>query len=141
MSASYSVRIEPENNLLVATLFGFFSVEDMTSFRNDLLSGIEGLKCRPGQHLALHDIRDCKIQSQEVVNALRAMSDEKHVVARRLAVVAGDSLMRMQLNRILVGRDSRVFKDLVSARHWLLAKSKPAAQVKAVAHEGARLSE
>jgi hypothetical protein len=122
MSASYSVNPERENNLLVVTLYGFFSVEDIALLRADLLRGIESLGCRPGQHLALHDIRDCKIQSQEVVNALRAMSDEKHVVARRLAIVAGNSLMRMQLKRILVGRDCRIFEDLGWARHWLLAK-------------------
>ena len=107
--------------LLSVQLLGFFSIEQMAVLRTELASAIDRLDRGPGKHMSIYDISECKIQSQDVVNAFRSMSDAKHVGARRLAVVTGGSLMRMQLSRILVGRDTRVFNDKEDARRWLLS--------------------
>ena len=123
MNASYSIDPDPVTGVLAVTLFGFFSVSDIAALRVELLEGIASIGRRPGTHLSLYDIRECKIQSQDVVRALRAMSDTKGVVARRLAVVAGNSLMKMQLSRILVDRETRLFADVGPAMDWLLERS------------------
>ncbi len=122
MSQSYCIEPDFAAGLLSVTLHGFFSIDNVASMRFDLRAGIKELMRRPGDHVSLYDIRECKIQSQEVVSALRAMSDAKGVVARRVAVVTGSSLMRRQLPRILVDREARFFQDLEGAREWLLEK-------------------
>ena len=119
MPASYKIEQKPADALLQVTLTGFFSAADVKKLSSDLLAAIESLPCPPGTHLALYDIRDCKIQAQDIVRSFRTMSDTKGIVARRIAVVAGKSLMRMQLPRIVVDRDARWFDDIPEAAAWL----------------------
>ncbi len=119
MTASYKIEVRPIEALLKVTLTGFFACSDVKRLKTDLLTAIDSLHCQRGTHFALYDIRECKIQSQEIVHALRTMSDAKGIVARRLAVVAGNSLMRMQLARILVDREAMWFDDLPQALLWL----------------------
>ena len=62
------------------------------------------------------------------------MSDTDGIVARRLAVVVGDSLMRMQLRRMIgPERNAKTFDNIISARQWLI-EVRPKAAGQVVAH-------
>ena len=119
MNANFHIDTDAASDLLKVTLSGFMSVDEMGLLRWSILAGMDTLHCRRGQHLAMYDVRTCKIQPQNVVAMLRSMSDAKGVAARKIAVVVGDSLMRMQLPRILVGRDARMFDEVPPAIVWL----------------------
>jgi hypothetical protein len=120
MNSGYNIEIDHSRALLSVTLNGFFAYDQVESLRGDLRVAIRQLQCKPGSHVSLFDIRGCKIQSQEVVSAFRSMSDTDRIVARRLAIVVGDSLMRMQLRRMIgPERDAKTFDDAASARRWL----------------------
>lgn len=139
MSTHYHIELNPDLDLLQVTLLGFFEPDDIAALRLDLIGAIASLRCPAGEHLSLYDVRECKIQSQQVVQAFRAMSDRRGLVARRIAVVTGSSLMKMQIPRILVDRESACFDDPATARAWLrrpAAPDIPGAQQQAA---GARL--
>lgn len=122
MSAGYRIETDAAQAMLTVTLEGFFSCEEIESLRRDLRLAIRSLGARPGSHVSLFDIRKCKIQSQDVVSAFKEMSDARRIAARKLAVVAGDSLMRMQLGRIIGSeRQASYFDNVSAARRWLRA--------------------
>ena len=129
MSTHYRIEISPEMDLLHVTLLGFFEPDDISAMRLSLIDAIGSLRCSAGEHLALYDVRECKIQSQQVVQAFRAMSDRKGIVARRIALVTGRSLMKMQIPRIVVDRESACFDDLTTAKAWLRRPAAPAIQL------------
>ena len=119
MDMNFRIDIDPATDLVTVTLSGFMEAAAVEAFRLRLREALGSLNCGQGRHLALYDIRTCKIQSQQVVGMFRSMSDAKHVAARRIAIVVGDSLMRMQLPRIVVGRDLRTFDEVGPAIAWL----------------------
>lgn len=121
MNAAYTIDVNPRQRLMAVTLTGFLTWNVFVELRRDVAKAINQIGCPPGQHLALWDIKNAKIQSQDIVGGFRAMSDQSAVAARQIAVVAGQSLMRMQLRR-LIG-DERVFQTfdtVLEARTWLL---------------------
>ena len=119
MDANFYVETHVPSDLLKVTLSGFLAVEEVEKLRRAILAGLNTLHCGRGCHLAIYDVRTCKIQPQDVVAMLQSMSGAKGVAARRIAVVVGDSLMRMQLPRILADRDARTFDDIPPAIAWL----------------------
>ena len=119
MDVKFQVDTDPATDLLKVTLAGFMEATDVQALRHRVVEAIGSLRCDRGCHVALWDIRACKIQSQEVVGMFRSMSDERGVSARRIAMVVGGSLMRMQLHRILIDRDLRLFDDPDAAAAWL----------------------
>jgi hypothetical protein len=133
MTAAY--RIEPSriDGLLHVVLTGFFELEDLQPLHAALRDGVARLHYAPGRHMALYDVSECKIQSQEVLAAFRQMSGDRSTSARKIAFVTGASLVRMQIKRVVdPTRDAGVFDDLASAEHWLA--DEPALQRRAARH-------
>ncbi|HVF93462.1 MAG TPA: hypothetical protein VM900_04025 [Sphingomonas sp.] len=107
---------------------GFLSADQIDELRAGLVQAIASLNCPRGTHRSIFDIRACKIQSQDIVQALRGMSETRGAVAQRLAIVVGESLMRMQLRRIVSDkRLARTFDDVRSAEAWVLEPVRVAA--------------
>ena len=123
MNVNFQVETDPANDLLMVTLLGFLEPTDVKLLHHGIRQALGSLRCAPGRHVAMWDIRSCKIQSQEVVGMFRSMSDERGVAARRIAMVVGGSLMRMQLPRILIDRDLRSFDDIEPAIAWLKSEN------------------
>lgn len=63
------------------------------------------------------------IQPQNVVGIFQGIIAEPRFKARRIAFVVGGSLAKMQLRRILDGRDTRYFDDRAAAETWLFEPS------------------
>lgn len=67
------------------------------------------------------------IQSQDVIACWgKFLADPGHR-SRRLAFVVASALARMQLQRVIVGRNARVFTTAVEAEQWLFAEEAIAA--------------
>jgi len=121
MSAEYSIQIDPSRDLVRIRMSGFFAPEDIEDFLAARRDAHARLTCRRNAHLTLNDIREMKIQSQEIVDAFRAMLAAPDYRSRRLAFVVSSTLARSQLGRALGGRDARCFEDPAAAEAWLLA--------------------
>ena len=87
------------------------------------------LRCGRNEHVTLVDIRAMKIQAQEMVSAFRAMIVAPETRARRLALVVGNSTVRMQVRRLVVSPDIACFDEPTAAEFWLLGRAAPLAMV------------
>ncbi len=121
MNASFSFQVDRMRDLVRIRMAGLFTHADIAGFLDARRRAHDELRCAPNQHLTLNDLRDIKIQSQEVVAAFREMLADPALHSRRLAFVAGPTLARSQLMRALDGRDARCFDNLEDAEDWLFA--------------------
>jgi len=127
MSGEFSFNVEPERDLVRIRMGGFFTPEDIEAFLAARTEAHRQLRCGPNQHLTLNDLRDMKIQAQEIVDSFRAMLAAPEYRSRRLAFVIGPTLARTQLSRALDWRVARCFDDPWSAEAWLFSESRYAA--------------
>ena len=120
MSAHFSFQVDPARDLVRITMAGLFTPDDIAAFEEARREAHSKLSCPPNAHLTLNDLRELKIQPQDVVAGFREMLSAPHYRSRRLAFVCGPTLARNQLTRALANRDARCFDDPVSAEAWLL---------------------
>ena len=126
--ASFTIEIDPARDLVRIRLSGFFSVDDVGRFQAELLVAHRRLGCgRKGGPLTINDISDMAIQSQDVVARWSAFLADPAHRSRRLAFVVGSTLARMQLQRVIGGRDAKVFTAADDAEQWLFAEAASAA--------------
>jgi hypothetical protein len=117
----YTFELDRPRGLLRIALSGFWSAETARVFAVDQQAAVAALGCARGAHIVLTDLSELKIQTQEVVNICKAFIDGAGNSSRRLALVGGEGLARIQSKRVL-GRDNmKVFNSVREAEEWLLA--------------------
>ena len=121
MAAHFTVRAEPSRDLVRITMSGFFTPADIQAFREVRAAEHARLSCGPNQHLTLTDVRQMKVQSQDIVCRFLLVIADPAYRSRKLAFVVDRTLARSQLMRALNGRSAKCFEDLVAAERWLLA--------------------
>ncbi|MCW3847064.1 hypothetical protein OF829_07415 [Sphingomonas sp. LB-2] len=126
MSAEYSIEVEPQRNLVRIRMGGFFTLEDIEGFYEVRRIAHRELTCGRNEHLTINDIRDMKIQSQEIVDAFRELLADPAYRSRRLAFVVSPTLARTQVVRALANRQARIFEDFWSAESWLFGPAEEA---------------
>jgi len=127
MSANFSIRVEPDRDLVRIWMSGFFGQADVADFLAARREAHRALRCPPNAHVTLNDISEMKIQSQEIVAAFQQLLSDTEFRSRRLAFVVGTSLARGQVMRACVGRNAGCFDDLADAEAWLLDEELEAA--------------
>lgn len=121
--ASYSIDLDPARDLVRIRMAGFFGVADIDRFQAELVSAHPRLGGRPrGGPLTINDIRGMAIQSQDVVARWGSFLADPTHRSRRLAFVVASTLARMQLQRVIGGRDAGVFTDEAEAERWLFTE-------------------
>ncbi|MBC9033267.1 hypothetical protein IAG41_12785 [Sphingomonas sp. JC676] len=120
MSAEYSIQVDPSRDLIRIRMSGFFTLADVDGFLAARAKAHAELTCRRNAHLTINDLREMKIQSQEIVDAFRAMLAAPEYRSRRLAFIVSSTLARSQLGRALANRHARCFEDSDAAEAWLL---------------------
>jgi hypothetical protein len=126
MTARFSFQVDPARDLVRIKMGGLFTPEDIAAFAEARRQAHCKLRCPANAHVTLNDLRELKIQAQEVVSAFRDMLAAPDYRSRRLAFVCGPTLARNQLTRALATRDARCFDDPVSAEAWLLRAAEDA---------------
>lgn len=121
MNANHLVTAFPDRDLLHITLSGFFGPADVAAFNRARIAAHARLTCAPNCHVTLVDIRDMKLQAQDVFATFRRLIAEPGTRARRIALVTGCSAVRMQARRLLDGDDIACFADIGDAEAWLMA--------------------
>ncbi|WP_375382507.1 hypothetical protein [uncultured Sphingomonas sp.] len=117
---SYTIEVDVPNRLLLLELVGFWSADTALAFGRDVHAATRRIGVRPHQHLTLADLSRFSLQPQVVVGICRALIVDARLPSRRLAVVAGEGLARIQIKRVLVRDRMEVFSDRSSAMNWLL---------------------
>lgn len=121
MSATFSITVEPERDLVRIAMAGLFTPEDIADFYAARQAAHAKLTCDRNEHLTINDLRDMKIQPQESVAEFQQMLGAPEYRSRRLAFVIGRTLARSQLQRALGGRgpSTRCFDTVAEAEAWL----------------------
>ena len=120
MSAAFAIEIDPSRDLVRIRMSGFFDHASIAAFVVDLRAAHRKLRCGPNRFVTVNDIRDMKIQSQDIVAAFQAMLGDPAIRSRRLAFVVSSTLARMQLMRVISDRTAQCFTDAADAEAWLL---------------------
>jgi len=120
MSAAYTFDLDPSRHCIRLRMSGFFSLEELPGFLDTRRAVHARLTCTPNSHVTLADIREMKIQSQDMVEGFGRVLGDASFHARRLAFVISPGLLRTQLVRA-VGRreDVRCFDSVRAAEAWL----------------------
>ena len=121
MSATFSITVEPERDLVRIAMAGLFTPEDIRDFYEARRAAHAKLTCGRNEHLTINDLRSMKIQPQESVAEFQQMLGAPEYRSRRLAFVIGRTLARSQLQRALSGRGAgtRCFDSVAEAEAWL----------------------
>jgi len=119
---AFEVQAEPERNRIHITLEGFASLDDVKQFERDLQRAIDTLPNYHGPHQLLYDVSEAKVQSQDVVQALRQLALASPRTSA-FALVNASTLAGRQLNRIFAGIDIHVSTDRNAAVSWLDAQA------------------
>ena len=124
MNASFSFEIDRARDLVRIQMSGLFLPDDIATFLEARRRAHAELGCAPNRHLTLNDVRQMKIQTQDVVAEFRLMLSDPAYRSRRLAFVAAPTLARGQLLRALQDRDARCFETIEAAEAWLFAEAR-----------------
>lgn len=129
----FHLTIDARRKLIRTAFEGFLSLEEVTEWGRQEQAAVIAMGCRSREFLLYVDTSRCAIQSQEVVilfQQLIALSERK---ARRIAIMQGSSLTKMQTRRIVAGVDYIAhFAEPSEAEAWLFAETE--AQAPAQSH-------
>ena len=130
LPARFSVRADPDRDAIFVTLGGFFTPADVAAFSDAWWAAQTELRCGPNMHLTLCDIVDMNIQTQDVVNAFAEVVRHPTRHSRRMAMIVGVSLARLQAKRLPQPerRDVAYFYDRAEAERWLFSDARTDAQ-------------
>lgn len=121
MDAIYKVEVDPVNNIVRHHLAGFFEPTDVEGYVAARNAAHSQLTSAPNQHVTLVDVRDMKIQQQDIVKAFGAVLADPRQQSRKLAFVVALSLARMQLLRATGSRTAQYFATVEEAEAWLMS--------------------
>ena len=130
MDGAFHFRVVPDRDLIVTTIAGFFDDAVFARYLAARAAAFRELRCGPNQHLSLSDLREMKIQSQEIVAQFATLLAQPAHQSKRLGLVIGSSLARMQLSRALgtrAGANAQLFLDYREAEQWVLTGTMPTA--------------
>ena len=123
MANRFDVEVDRQRRLLVFSVEGLFTPEEVTGIAAAKLDALSRLGGDPSDHVSIVDVSRCNIQMQDVANALAAIMRDRRYAARRIAFVTNDSsLARMQIRRMAHGIETvRLCSTTSEAESWLFA--------------------
>lgn len=102
---------------------GFFQAAQIAELRTAVVAALAQLRCPPGRHLTLVDIRQMDIQSQDAVAQFEQLLSAPEVRSRKIGFIVARSLARLQIKRAASHRAADFFEDEGSAEAWLVAQT------------------
>jgi hypothetical protein len=128
MDPTYAITIEPERKLLRIVMSGFFAFENAAQLEIDRHAALVRLGCARNQHVTLVDVTACKLQPQDVVLAFQVALANPRYMSRRIALVTGNSGVRMQVRRVTTPSHANFFETTEAAEAWLFEEVRPDAR-------------
>lgn len=104
-----------------ARLSGFFSLDEVEAFGREEQDAARRVTLAWGWFDLLVDVSDGITQGQEVMGAFNGLLDQAEFKARRIALVVGSTLLRLQLRRVLASERIGIFAEVEEGEAWLAA--------------------
>lgn len=120
MSAKFTFEVDPAHDLVRIVMRGLFMPVHVSDFFEARKIAHRRLRCAPGTHVTLTDLRGLEMVPHDTADAFAALLTDPLSRARRLAFLVTPTLVRSQLIRVLAGRTGRLFTDAAEAEAWLL---------------------
>jgi hypothetical protein len=124
-SIPHSVTVDPARKLVVLTMSGVISPEDGAWMGEEVRAKVRSLGDAVGQHVTLYDFTDVPLVPQATLDQLCTTLRNpsiRYLWARKLAIVTGTTLGRLQAEKVKeVRADLELFDDRETALAWLLA--------------------
>ena len=118
----FTIETDSRRRLVIMKLTGMLTVDDVTDLYRREHDAIRAMGCPLGEQLVLVDVTECPLQLQDIVAAFQRSMDS-HAKGKRVAMVTGSSLARMQVRRIMRRDASALFNSRAEALAWLLDES------------------
>lgn len=124
MQDRFTISVDRRRGMVKIVMNGFFTADDIEDFLEARREAHASLGWPRYRHLTMNDVREMKIQAQEVVERFQNLLADPEYRSRRLAFIVGPTLARLQLERALAGRDdARCFEDPAEAEAWLFEEA------------------
>lgn len=119
---SFQINTVAEQRFVHITLGGLFGLDDVVAFATAQREAYKSLPTPVTDHVTLCDVSQCRIQLHPVVEAFRALLNQRALMGARIGFVVGQSSARMQLRRLISRDNAKVFDDVAEAKAWLFAE-------------------
>ncbi|WP_210359379.1 MULTISPECIES: STAS/SEC14 domain-containing protein [Sphingomonas] len=113
----YAIDLHPERNFVDIRWTGLFTADAVAGYANELERRFVAGGFRPGYLLRM-DMSATTVQPREAVDAIHARLGD-FPRARRIAVVTGSAITRLQVQRFMTQPYLRIFADPDAALAWL----------------------
>jgi len=115
------VTSEPSRKLVRATMKGLLTLEEVKRFSTEEQAAVARMGLKSGEFVLIIQTGGNQVQTQEVMEAFRALMIHSPLKARKIATVRDGALTRMQSRRISqVRSNAEVFDTVVEAEAWLM---------------------
>lgn len=123
----FSITVDPARRAIHSTFEGFLSLDEVADWGRQEQAAAAALGCGSRGFVLYADTSRCAIQSQEVVALFQHLIASATLKARRIAIMQGSSLTKMQTRRIVAGTDYIAhFANAAEAEAWLYEDWEPA---------------
>lgn len=120
MTGRFTIDIDRKLKVVRIVLSGQLAASDIAGLFEAERAAVALIQGQMGQHLLLIDARELGVQPQAVAQAMQSVL-LTHEAARRIALVVGGALMKMQTKRVMSGTDFQTFDTIDAAEEWLLS--------------------
>jgi hypothetical protein len=118
----YEVQTNHADGLIFLRMSGVLSIEEAHIIAAAKEAAVESLG-PPYRHSTLLDVRDLRLQPQEIFAIFTNFVATTRHKSRKIAIVAGEGTARMQFRRVAerapLRDDMRFFTIVAEARDWL----------------------
>lgn len=116
----YSVAYDSANGIIRMVVEGFWDVQTVDDFADEMMPMMALAKARSGRVFILSDARKFPVQSAEVGAAFGRSEATMGQLRDRMAMVVGSTLAKMQGERAVAGSSTAFFSSIEDAEAWLL---------------------
>lgn len=117
----FSVKVDLERGVFEMVITGFWSLANVEAFGREIARAAARIAATGRKPVSLCDYTGAAVQTQEVIEAFRALMAKPLVRSRRVAMYTANVMPRMQAERATASRgEFRFFTDRDEAERWLL---------------------
>ena len=119
VSAGFDFAFEPADGIGRVKLYGFFDIETANDYFAKLEAFLKKVRSATGQAAILIDSTESGVQGRHVMERLQEGNLRVLMEGDRVAMVVSSTLLKMQIDRLPINSERRVFLSLDEAAAWL----------------------
>lgn len=113
----YKITVDSSCSIIEVVVAGLLSLDEVLAYCAEVEPLIAKCAAKAGYRMLI-DLSECAIQTQEVVGAFLTHA-ARMPKARASAIITGRSIIRMQIRRVMAGRELGIFDNRSAALAWL----------------------